>query len=199
MPINNMVLEARVLAIDNLTDMIRQILNRIGTPLHTQSLEFIWKSGVQALWLLEAHLFPEQTPQTPTELVTPSGDAHSFRFLLHDATFQAHVSDLLPSWNSLLQFSDFLQQARDALNVPSDIIQAVWDASLILENIGLVFGIDFSAQLHRTMHPPMSVELWTTRRPLQVCLLLTPILPNPGRMTAQPMMAMWACGFSAQR
>ena len=145
MPINNMVLEARVLALDNLTDMIRQILNRIGTPLHTQSLEFIWKSAVQALWLLEAHLFSEQTPQTPTELVTPSGDARSFRFLLHDATFQAHVSDLHPSWNSLLQFSDFLQQARDALNVPSEIIQAVWDASLILENLGLVFGIDFCA------------------------------------------------------
>ena len=145
MPLHHLVLEARVLALDNLTDMIRQILNRIGTPLHTQSLEFIWRSGVQALWLLETHLFPEQTPQTTTELVTPSGDAHSFRFLLHDATFQAHVSDLLPSWNALLQFSDFLQQARQALNVPDDILQAVCDASLILENIGLVFGIDFCA------------------------------------------------------
>ena len=145
MPVNNMVLESRVLALDNLTDLIRQVLNRIGTPLHAQSLEFIWRSGVQALYLLEAHLFPEHTPQTPTELATLAGDPHSFRFLLHDATFQAHIGDLLPSWNSLLQFSDFLQQAREALNVPAETIQAVWDASLVLENLGLVFNIDFCA------------------------------------------------------
>ena len=143
MPVNNMVLESRVLALDNLTDLIRQVLNRIGTPLHAQSLEFIWRSGVQALYLLEAHLFPEQTPQTPTELATPTGDPHSFRFLLHDVTFQAHIDSLLPSWNSLLQFSDFLHQAREALNVPAEIIQAIYDATLVLENLGLVFNIDF--------------------------------------------------------
>ena len=150
MPVNNMVLESRVLALDNLTDLIRQVLMRIGTPLHAQSLEFIWRSGAQALYLLEAHLFPEQTPQTPTELATPTGDPHSFRYLLHDDTFQAHVGDLLPSWNSLLQFADFLQQAREALNVPAEIIQAVWDASLVLENLGLVFNIDFCAPQSNT-------------------------------------------------
>ena len=143
MPINNMVIDARVMQLDNLTDLLRQVLSRIGTPLNTQSLEFLWHSGVQALWLLESHLFPEQTPQTPTELITPTGNAHSFRFLAHDATFQAHVGDLLPSWNTVLQFLDYLHQVSSSMNVPAEIIDAVWDASLILENMGLIFGIDF--------------------------------------------------------
>ena len=143
MPANNMVIDARVMALDNLTDLIRQVLNRVGTPLHCQSLEFIWRSGVQAMWLLESHLFPDQSPQTRTELSTPSGNPHSFRFLAQDDTFQAYVGDLMPSWDTLLQFSDYLHQVRGTYDVPQEILDAVWDASLILENLGLIFGIDF--------------------------------------------------------
>ena len=94
--------------------------------------------------------------------MTPSGDAHSFRFLLHDATFQAHIGDLLPSWNSLLQFSDFLQQARGAMNVPPEIIQAVWDASLVLENLGLIFGFDFCATPSNSVSADVG---WTADNP----------------------------------
>ena len=162
MPINNMVMEARVLQLDNLTYLLRQVLSRIGTPLHTQSLEFLWRSGVQALYLLESHLFPEQTPQTPTEMSTPAGNAQSFRFLVHDTTFQAHVDELLPSWNTVCQFLDWLNQASSAMSIPTEIIDAVWDASLILENLGLVFGIDFCTRNSNTAPPDVGGTADTT-------------------------------------
>ena len=152
-PIGNMVIDSRVLALDNMTDLFRQIMTRIGTPLNIQSMEFLWRSGTQALWLLETQLFPEQCPQTMTQLATPSGQGHGFRFLTQDATFAAYVMDLQPVRNTLLEISDYLHQDA-SLEVPPEILQAIWDCTLVLENIALVFGIDFMAPQHQPRATP---------------------------------------------
>eukprot|EP00435_Cladocopium_sp_Y103_P050259 s405_g15.t1 len=140
-PRDRMILDGRVRQLELIIDTFRNILGRIGIPLHAQSIRFVFSSAVQALWMLEQGFFPDLEPQTDTSLTTPAGDPRSFAILLHDPTFQPIVQQLRPTYLALHAFYTYLD-INFAKEDHSDIFESISDSLLILENISLVFQLN---------------------------------------------------------
>ena len=61
-----------VIAIEDICMCLHAILDRVGSPLHLQSLHSLWCGCSRALAILETELFPGTEPSVPSEIDMPA-------------------------------------------------------------------------------------------------------------------------------
>ena len=61
-----------VIAIEDICMCLHAVLDRVGFPIHLQSLHTLWSACSKALAILEAELFPGSDPTIPAEIDAPA-------------------------------------------------------------------------------------------------------------------------------
>eukprot|EP00435_Cladocopium_sp_Y103_P021705 s2094_g5.t1 len=89
---------------------------------------------------------------TVVYLDTPP-DLRSFTALLHDPAFEPFVPMLETCWSHVLTFCDWLHAQYNEQAHP-EIFEALNDATIILENVALIFQIDLVGHTPFGAKPP---------------------------------------------
>ena len=61
-----------ILAIEDICMCVHAIIDRVGAPIHLQSLYTLWSACSKALAILETELFPGCEPSIPSEITMPA-------------------------------------------------------------------------------------------------------------------------------
>jgi hypothetical protein len=127
-----------VLQVEDICMCLHAILERVGTPLHLQSLHFVWQSFSQALATLENELCPGCAPSVPHALDLP--EVPLKLTTLAEPAWTHYRILLVPSYNGLHRFRAWVSAFYD-VNLHREIIDAIDDSMLLIETIADICGV----------------------------------------------------------
>ena len=121
-----------IVAIEDICMCLHAILDRVGAPIHLQSLYTLWSACSKALAILETELFPGCEPSIPSEINMPAIPLKLTT--LKQQAWAPHRPLIWPAYDGLRRFKAWLGTFYD-MQLHKDNLDILNDSLLLLESI----------------------------------------------------------------
>ena len=121
-----------ILAIEDICMCLHAIIDRVGAPIHLQSLYTLWSACSKALAILETELFPGCEPSIPSEINMPATPLKLTT--LKQQAWAQHRPLIWPAYNGLQRFKAWFGTFYD-LQLHQDNLDILNDSLLLLESV----------------------------------------------------------------